>query len=206
MKTILIITLSASIAFAQTIYKITPGSKGNKIILMIENESKEKELTNVKVKLNEQLSSLYFHSTEESIERVEKGNSKETEFSFDVNITDDASRTDTLRFQITGSEGTLQQKEILIGYELPTEYVLEQNYPNPFNPSTTIRFAIPEAGRYTIKVYNILGQEVVTLLNEELNAGVHNVKFNASNIASGMYIYKLSGEKVNISKKMILMK
>jgi len=206
MKTILIITLSASIAFAQTIYKITPGSKGNKIILMIENESKEKELANIKVKLTDQLSFFNFRSAEESIERIEKGNSKEAEFSFDVNITDDASRIDTLRFQITGSEGTLQQKEILIGYELPTEYVLEQNYPNPFNPSTTIRFAIPEAGRYTIKVYNILGQEVVTLLNEELNAGVHNVKFNASNIASGMYIYKLSGEKVNISKKMILMK
>ena len=90
--------------------------------------------------------------------------------------------------------------------EVPTEFALNQNYPNPFNPSTTIRFAVPEAGRYTIKIYNILGQEVVTLLNEELNAGMHNVKFNAINIASGMYIYKLSGEKVNISKKMILMK
>ena len=89
---------------------------------------------------------------------------------------------------------------------LPTEFAMDQNYPNPFNPTTTIQFAIPEAGRYVLKVYNILGQEVTTLVNEEMGAGIHKVTFNANNLASGLYIYRLSGNNVNITKKMMLMK
>ena len=90
--------------------------------------------------------------------------------------------------------------------EIPTEFNLNQNYPNPFNPATTIRFAIPEAGSYQLKVYNILGEEVRTLINEELNPGYHEVDFRASSLASGIYIYQLLGDKVNITKKMMLMK
>ncbi|MFA5804308.1 MAG: SdrD B-like domain-containing protein [Melioribacteraceae bacterium] len=88
----------------------------------------------------------------------------------------------------------------------PTEYKLAQNYPNPFNPSTTIEFAVPNAGMYSLKVYNTLGQEVANLVENELASGLHKVTFDASKLASGMYIYKLSGNNVNVSKKMILMK
>ena len=88
----------------------------------------------------------------------------------------------------------------------PTEYKLAQNYPNPFNPSTTIEFVVPQAGKYSLKVYNTLGQEVANLVENELASGVHKVNFDASRIASGMYIYRLSGNNVNVSKKMILMK
>lgn len=88
----------------------------------------------------------------------------------------------------------------------PTEYKLAQNYPNPFNPSTTIEFVVPQAGMYSLKVYNTLGQEVANLVENELAAGLHKVTFDASRFASGMYIYKLSGNNVNVSKKMILMK
>ena len=88
----------------------------------------------------------------------------------------------------------------------PTAFELNQNYPNPFNPSTTIKFAVPEAGNYSLRVYDILGQEVVTLVNGQLNAGTHKVSFEASRLASGMYIYKLTGSNVNLTKKMILMK
>lgn len=90
--------------------------------------------------------------------------------------------------------------------EVPTKFELNQNYPNPFNPVTTIKFAVPEKGRYTLKVYNILGQEVATLFDDEMNAGVQKLTFNASKFASGVYIYRLIGNNVNISKKMILMK
>lgn len=90
--------------------------------------------------------------------------------------------------------------------ELPATVELSQNYPNPFNPATTIQFALPEAGKFNLKVYNILGQEVVTLIDGEMSAGIHKVNFDASRIASGVYIYKLVGSNVNISKKMILMK
>ena len=89
---------------------------------------------------------------------------------------------------------------------IPTEFNLDQNYPNPFNPATTIQFAVPVSGRYSLKVYNVLGQEVANLIDGEISAGIHNVNFNASSLASGMYIYRFSGSNVNISKKMILMK
>jgi UDP-2,3-diacylglucosamine pyrophosphatase LpxH len=89
---------------------------------------------------------------------------------------------------------------------LPTEFSLEQNYPNPFNPSTTIEFTIPVAGKYSLKVYDMLGQEVTTIIDRDINAGYFKVNFNASNLVSGVYIYRLSGNNINMVKKMILMK
>lgn len=89
---------------------------------------------------------------------------------------------------------------------LPSEFALEQNYPNPFNPTTEIQFAIPKEGNYSLKVFNLLGQEVSTLVNGQLNPGIHNVNFDAGKLTSGMYIYQLTGNNVNISKKMLLMK
>ncbi len=90
--------------------------------------------------------------------------------------------------------------------ELPAGYTLSQNYPNPFNPTTMIKFSVPETGFVTLKVYNTLGQEVATLVNEEKRAGSYEVDFNASNLASGVYMYTLSAGKVTLSKKMLLVK
>jgi hypothetical protein len=89
---------------------------------------------------------------------------------------------------------------------LPATFELSQNYPNPFNPSTIIEFALPQTGKYSLKVYNIIGQEVANLLDDALSTGVHKVTFDASRLSSGMYIYQLSGSSVNMSKKMILIK
>jgi len=89
---------------------------------------------------------------------------------------------------------------------LPEEYDLAQNYPNPFNPTTTISFSLPEAGHVSLKVYNILGQEVRSLLNEYRDAGVHKVHFDADNLSSGMYFYRLTSESFSESKKMMLVK
>jgi hypothetical protein len=92
------------------------------------------------------------------------------------------------------------------GETLPIEYALEQNYPNPFNPTTTIRYQLPKDGMVTLKVYDILGAEVVTLVNEEKVAGKYEVNFNAATLASGVYIYRLSvNDFVNV-KKMVLLK
>ncbi len=89
---------------------------------------------------------------------------------------------------------------------VPQRFELAQNYPNPFNPTTVIRFSVPESGHYSLKVFNLLGQEVSTLLNGELHPGNYNVSFDAGNLASGMYIYSLISEKQQIIKKMVLMK
>lgn len=89
---------------------------------------------------------------------------------------------------------------------IPNVYSLSQNYPNPFNPVTNIRFAIPEAGLVTMKVYNLLGQEVATLINEYKNAGTYNVDFDGFNLTSGVYFYTIDAGNYTATKKMILMK
>ena len=89
----------------------------------------------------------------------------------------------------------------------PTEYKLYQNYPNPFNPVTSIRYNLPQKGFVNIKVYNILGQLVKTLVNKDMNKGLYQADFNAASLASGVYIYTLSIDgKFYYAKKMVLMK
>ena len=106
-------------------------------------------------------------------------------------------------FKISGTQAITAVNKI---DTLPVDFKLSQNYPNPFNPTTTIEFALPKAGKYSLKIYNVLGQEVASLIDNELGAGFQKVTFNASRMASGIYIYRLSGNNVNMSKKMILMK
>jgi len=98
----------------------------------------------------------------------------------------------------------------------PTEFKLEQNYPNPFNPTTTIEFSLMAEARVTLKVYNVVGQEVMTLLdNQDLQYGHQGVQFNASNLASGVYFYRMEATTVDAkgvrtiftnTKKMLLLK
>ncbi|HEX2869458.1 MAG TPA: SdrD B-like domain-containing protein [Ignavibacteriales bacterium] len=88
----------------------------------------------------------------------------------------------------------------------PAEFSLLQNYPNPFNPSTTIEFAVPQAGQYSLKIYNMLGQEVITLIERELPVGYHTAVFDASRMPSGIYIYKLTGTNITLTRKMMLSK
>jgi hypothetical protein len=89
----------------------------------------------------------------------------------------------------------------------PTQYSLSQNYPNPFNPSTTINFALPKESQVTLKVYNMIGQEVMTLIdNKRMSSGYHSVKVDGSKLSSGVYIYKMIAGEFVATKKMILMK
>ncbi|MGD8778006.1 MAG: T9SS type A sorting domain-containing protein [Ignavibacteria bacterium] len=89
---------------------------------------------------------------------------------------------------------------------LPNDYTLSQNYPNPFNPSTSISFSTPKAGMVKLQVFNILGEEVATLVNQELTAGTHNIVFDASQLVSGVYIYRIKADNFMATKKMLLLK
>ena len=89
---------------------------------------------------------------------------------------------------------------------IPEEFKLNQNYPNPFNPSTTVNFSIPEATFVSLKIFNSLGEEVETLVAEELGGGNYKYDWNAINLPSGIYFYKLQSENFVETKKMILMK
>lgn len=99
------------------------------------------------------------------------------------------------------------QKQI----KIPVQYALDQNYPNPFNPSTNIKFALPEADRVAIKVYDILGQEIKTLLEGDLSAGEHSVIWNGDNstgqkVSAGIYLYSISANRFTQTRKMVLLK
>lgn len=95
---------------------------------------------------------------------------------------------------------------------IPDNFELNQNYPNPFNPSTTIRYALPSESKVTISIYNLLGQEVATLVNDVKSSGYHEVVFNAANLSSGVYLYRInavstSGSKeFSNTKKLVLLK
>jgi hypothetical protein len=107
---------------------------------------------------------------------------------------------------INGSNKTMNKNAKLVSISAPKSYELSQNFPNPFNPSTTIRYQIPKPGLVTLKVYDILGREVTTLVNENKIEGSYDFSFNASQYASGVYIYQLRVNDFVASKKMIMLK
>ena len=93
-----------------------------------------------------------------------------------------------------------------LGNEIPSEYKLHQNYPNPFNPTTNIRFDIPRSTQIKLIIYDALGREVATLINEKLSAGSYEVDWNGSGYPSGVYFYKLETETFKQTKRMVLLK
>lgn len=111
------------------------------------------------------------------------------------------------RLKQVDMDGTFEYSSVVeVDAQTPTEFKLSQNYPNPFNPSTTIEFALPQASNVDLTVYNSIGEEVVNLVNQNMEAGFHTVNFNASELNSGIYVYRLqAGDFISI-RKMILMK
>jgi hypothetical protein len=108
--------------------------------------------------------------------------------------------------QIDYDESYEYSDVIKIEFRAFNSYLLEQCYPNPFKPTTTIKYSIPEMSKVILKLYNLLGEEVATLVNEEKVAGYYTVEFNASSLSSGVYFYRIqAGDFVQI-KKMMLMK
>ncbi|MBE0572646.1 MAG: M20/M25/M40 family metallo-hydrolase [Ignavibacteriaceae bacterium] len=104
-------------------------------------------------------------------------------------------------------DGTFSYSDVVnVSYDVPAEFVLSQNYPNPFNPSTRISYFVPQESFVSIKVYDFLGREVITLVNETKSTGSYEIIFDASNLPSGTYFYTLIAENYSSTKKMILIK
>ncbi len=116
----------------------------------------------------------------------------------------------SFKFLLTGQDGSdIVEVEIVN----PAEFILEQNYPNPFNPTTLIRFSVPnvtlsgvEGSRVQLRVFDVLGNEVETLVNENKSAGNYVVEFKANDLSSGVYFYKLNFGNTEAVKKMVLMR
>lgn len=100
---------------------------------------------------------------------------------------------------------TATDVDLLIDY-IPSNFGLKQNYPNPFNPTTTIEFTIPITSYVSLKIYNVQGQEIANLVEENLSPGEYRKKFDSKNLSSGLYFYVLNSNAINISKKMIILK
>jgi hypothetical protein len=111
------------------------------------------------------------------------------------------------RLKQIDTDGKFEYSEIVqVDLGLPKEITLYPNYPNPFNPSTTISFTLPGDANVTLKVFNIQGQEIKTLIDGRREAGIHSVEFNAPDLTSGFYIYSIEvGDFVQV-KKMLLLK
>ena len=103
--------------------------------------------------------------------------------------------------------GTFEYSNVInVDLFSPNEFVLDQNYPNPFNPSTIISFSVPQSSFVTLKVYDVLGNEVSTLVNETKEAGKYNISFDASGLSNGVYFYSINSDNFTSTKKMLLMK
>ncbi len=125
----------------------------------------------------------------------------------EVTVTDTAQKSLNLQkiLMVTFTKPTSVSNEIE-DIEIPNMFSLSQNYPNPFNPSTTIKFGLPEAAVVQLEIFNLLGQKVQTVLSDRKSAGFHTISFDASNLSSGMYIYRIqAGDFVQI-KRMTLIK
>lgn len=126
----------------------------------------------------------------------------------DASVLNGVSYTYTLEsVDLNGAHEVLGATNATPGSEsVVTEFGLAQNYPNPFNPETNITFSLPAASNVSLRVFNLIGQEVATLVNGAQTAGTHVVSFDGSNLTSGVYIYRLDAGEFSATRKMILMK
>ena len=111
------------------------------------------------------------------------------------------------RLKQIDNDGQFEYSKVIgVSFMKPSEFSLAQNYPNPFNPTTTIQFTLPRAGNVKLTLFNLLGQKIKTLINEYKESGVHTLNFNASDLNSGLYIYKLEANGLIKTRKMTLVK
>jgi membrane-bound inhibitor of C-type lysozyme len=196
--------------FGQTAYDVTPGTKGNEITLSLANISEILNAENISVSVIYNNQHIVFKQNDQALDKINPNSEKEAVFSFDIKRDIPVNKKDTVSFLIKSSNGILASKDIILNVIAPKEYKLEQNFPNPFNPTTKIQYQIPVDSKVTIKIYDILGEEVTTLVNKEQEAGYKEVSFNGLNYASGVYIYRLtaqtSSNTFTSAKKMMMVK
>jgi hypothetical protein len=203
-KVFLFIIMFTVFIFAQESSKIPIGSRNNIIKLSINNTS-DKEQSDLIVYPEITPEWVKFMNQEHRISKVESGKQKVIVFEFDI-LSDAPEETGIIKFNIVSSLGKIWTKTFNIELVKPIEYELLQNYPNPFNPSTEIKYSVKELGLVSIKLYDMLGREVSVLVNEVKDAGLHSIKFDGSNLASGVYMYSITVNEFNVVKKMILNK
>lgn len=201
----LLIVLFSFVVNAQNIYKITVGSNDNSISIKVTNPTNE-IMQNVQVNLISSPEWITFDTKSIQIENLVSGTSENALFTFSADGIAKSNEEELITFNIKTTSGQSWQKQFKVQAVLPDKFELQQNYPNPFNPNTIIKFSLPKDNFVTLRVFNILGETVKLLLNEEQKAGVHSVDFNASSLASGVYFYSIEAGNFKAVRKMMLMK
>ena len=197
MKSLLLLTIIALLsaqAGAQTIYSVPANSKGNQLTLTIANESKTTSAQNVHVTPGRLPQHVSIPQSSRVIKLLPAGKESDATFTFDVSRDARIGGKDTLEFTVTDAMGSTWSKTIVVSYTGPQEYKLEQNFPNPFNPSTTIYYQLPMDSRVTLKIYDLLGREVRTLVDEQQQAGYKEARFNGASLASGAYFCRMTAQ------------
>ena len=213
-KVLLFILLNTVLAFSQQVYKIPFASKDNSIELSVVNKSTE-EVKNIQVNAIDLPNWIKLDpangtgETNKIIPSIKPEEEVPVLFTFSIEKEAMVNKETTLNFNVTSKSGEVWKKEITISVLPPAKFELYQNYPNPFNPSTTISFVIPNSSFVILKVFDVLGREVATLINEEKEPGYHSIQWNGSDNSSGMYIYQVNAKSIDgnetISRKKMLM-
>jgi len=201
-----VLVLAIQSATAQVIHHLPFASSGNVIELAIANNSPV-AVTDVKVSLQNTPAWLHLAQKEQTIRSVGAGEEELATFLFAVDKTAPVGQEQTLSVVIGTATGESWLKQIMVAVSAPEQFALFQNYPNPFNPSTTISFDLPSEASVQLKVYDMMGREVATLVNSRLHAGHHRIQFDASSgFASGAYVYYFKAGSFSDRKRMLFVK
>jgi len=200
----------ATCAMAQQPYSIPLASTDNSIELTVANTS-TLPLVGVTIEATGLPGWLRFQERKQSIALLKANQELPVLFTFSVDKSAPMKQDQTISFVVSSSTGEKWTKEIKVAVSPPEHFELFQNYPNPFNPTTTISYQLPRDSRVSLKIFNLLGQEVASLVDENRLAGYHEEHWDARGFASGIYIYQLSLANENSDRqvarrRMILLK
>lgn len=149
---------------------------------------------------------LHIANAKYKIETIKTGETSAAKFTFSIDKSAPINKAEQITFTIANSNGEQWTKTLSLQVAAPERFELFQNYPNPFNPTTTISYQLPTHSLVTLKVFDVIGREVVELINEEQSAGSYEVKFDASKFSSGIYFYALQSGNFVQTKKLVLIK
>jgi hypothetical protein len=192
------------------VHKIPFGSSGNSIELSIVNGSPMIS-NNINVNAGEIPSWMHFKTSEQIIPTIKPQATEIVTFIFAVDKSAPVNKEQLVTFNISTPLGETWTKELTLSITPPEQFELFQNYPNPFNPATTISYQLPKDAKVRLKIYNMLGQEIATLVDENRSSGYHEEVWNPTGVASGIFVYELSfidqqNHRVLARKKMMQLK
>lgn len=201
---IAILLFSIACVGQETVHRVAPGSKSNLISLEVINRFPV-SIAGLIVRVTS--SPDWVEVTGVTAARSLAANSRgESAISFDVLPTARSNDAGNVVIGISSNGKPVAQRTISLMVAPPTTYKLSQNYPNPFNPTTTIEYQLPVDGRVTLKVYDLLGQELATLVNEVQQADYYRVEFDGRSLASGVYFYRLQAGPFGAAKRLMLLR